>query len=555
MATIGKLVVSLTTRTGKFRKGMAKSSARIKKFAVGIAGIAARAAKFGAVMAGVAAAGVAYFTKQAFATIDATAKLSRQMGISIDGLRGLSRAAQITGADQGALTKGLGFLGKALGEAKSGIGEGKQALESLGLSAEDLIDLPLEKTVGIIADSMNNLTNQSEKAFVASKLFGRGGLALVNTLALGSKGLEEMAAGTKLLQGTLTAIDAGKVEAANDAIVDMRTAATGLFERVAIAVGPFVKRIADNVTRLFIFIREHAAAIMPKVIDWFKGMAVTVADVVGSIWADIKQIPKFIQFAAVEGYRIFKTGMLRLKKEWTTFKAIFETGWSGIGTLIADMWDNVKISFLSAIKWIGDKLSAFAKWIVDVLPGKNEWASELIEGYDQGLAEVDNISDDIEQRSRERWAKFWKANETGANQLTKDMDNLNTELAVLNKALDVTGADIFAGKESGKGWASAIGTAISKIQAIKLPGVVEEFKKGGKLAGGDIATAIKQATSPAAIEKGTVAAYSATVRVANKSIADNGRKTVAALNESNKLQRQANKLLADQTAPAIVGIA
>jgi hypothetical protein len=200
-------------------------------------------------------------------------------------------------------------------------------------------------------------------------------------------------------------------------------------------------------------------------------------------------------------------------------------------------------------------LSAFAKWIVDTLPGKNEWAAELIEGYDEGLAAVDMVSDDIEQRSRERWSEFWKANETGANQLTKDMENLNTELAVLNKALDVTGADIFAGTESGKGWANAIGTTLDEIQAIKLPGVVEEFRKGGQIAGGDIAKAVQQATSPAAIEKGSVAAYSATVRIANRAITDNGRKTVAALNESNKLQRQTNQLLADQAAPAVVGIA
>ncbi len=555
MATIGKLVVSLSTRTKKFQKGMSKSFARVKQFAGGIAGIAKRAAKFGAVMAGVAAAGVAFFTKRAFETIDATAKLSRQMGISIDGLRGLSRAAQITGADQGALTKGLGFLGKALGEAKSGIGEGKQALESLGLTAEDLIELPLEKTVGIIADQMNNLTNQSEKAFVASKLFGRGGLALVNTLALGSKGLEEMAAGTKLLQGGLTEIDAAKVEAANDAIVDTRTAMTGLFERVAVAVGPFVKKIADNITKLFVWIRENAATVFPQIVGYFKGIALAATKMVSDIWSDIKQIPKFIQFVAVDMFRIWRTTLSALQKEQSTFMAIFGTGWTGVETLISAVWDNVKIAYLRMTSFLIGKLSAFTKWLADTLPGKNEWAKSFTQVAKTALADVDKDMETIAGKSQDRWADFWAANETGANQLTKDMDNLNNELDVFNKSIAVSQADIFAGKESGKGWASAIGNVLAEVQKIKLPGVVDEFKTGGSLAGETIAKAIKGATSPAAIEKGTLAAFSATVRTPNKTIAENGKKTVSALNESNKLQRQTNQLLSAGIGPVVVEIA
>ncbi len=543
-ATVGKLVVTMTARTGKFQKGLRKAGSMVGKFASGLAGITKKVLKFGAIMAGAAAVAIAYFTKQAFASIDATAKLARQVGISIDGLRGLHRAAVITGASQEDVTKAVGVFTKTIGEAAvTGIGLGKDALDALGLSAEDLIKLPVDESVALIADEMNKLGTQSEKAYVAAKLFGRGGLAMINTLALGSKGLAEMTAGAIMLQGSLSAFDAAKVEEANDAIADMRLILTGMFERIAVATAPMVKKIADNFAKLFIWIRKNAAAMIPRIIDWFKNIVSAAATMATGIWNQIKQIPKFIQFAAVEMYRIWKTGIIRIRTEWTTFSAIFSTGWEGIGTLIADMWDNVKIAFFNAISWIGNKLSGFAKWLVDKLPGENEWAQNLIKGYDQGLNEVDQLSKDIEQRAQDRWSNFWAANQKGAQMLTKDMDNLKSELDILNKALTGQQAEILAGRDSGKGWAVAIGNIIGDIQSIKLPAVTEAFAKGGKKAGDSLAEAVKTVTTPAAIEKGTVAAFSSTVRSTYKALADTGKQTVNEIKENNRLQKEGNRIM------------
>ncbi len=539
-ATIGKLVVTLQARTAKFRKSMKRVSKRIGAFATNLRQIGTRVAKFGAIVAGAALAGMAFFTKKAFETIDVTAKLSKQIGISIDGLRGLGRAAEITGAGQASLQKGLGFLGKALGEAKSGLGEGKAALESLGLAAEDIIDLPMDKTFGIIADRMNNLATQSEKAFVASKLFGRGGLALVNTLALGSRGLEEMAQKSLLLQGSLSDFDAGKVEEANDAIADMRMSFTGLFDRVAVAVAPFVQSMADRMTKLMVWWREKVSDAIPRILDWFKSMAVGAAVMAEGIWQSVKQIPANMEIAVIEAFKIWSIGLSKMKATWLTFAAVFETGWQGVETVIADVWDNVKISFFNAITWIGDKLAGFAQWVIDVLPGKNEWAQGLVDGYREGLDAVDSISDNIEKRSQKRWREFWKTNEVGAVQFTRDMDKLNQEAALLQKTMTEKQGALF-GDAAGKTSASWIEDIFSDISAIDLGGAGDAFEAGGKMAGKAFVDAAKTFTTPGAIEAGTVEAYSATVRASYKSLADNGKKTVDELKESNTLQRETNR--------------
>lgn len=546
--TIGKLAVSLVARTRKWRKGLGRAGKRLGMFVGRVAAGAKRMLKFGAVMTGVAAAALVFFTKKAFDAIDAEAKLSRQIGITIDGLRGLKRAADITGAGEAALTKGLGFLTKALGEARTGIGEGKQALEALGLEADDLAEMPLEKAVGLIADNMNNLATQSDKAFVASKLFGRGGLALVNTLALGSEGLDEMAAGAIKLQGSLSAFDAGKIEEANDAIVDMRTAWQATFDRIAVRVAPFVRRIADFMTKLFIFIRAQGDSLVPQFISWLQTMGnATIEFVIGAI-KGFQELPKASAVVILEFVRIWKTGIIELKTEWTTLQAIFSTGWDGIGLLIEDMWGNVQTAFLKTINFIGNKIAGFAQTLIDALPGENEWAQSLIDGYSQGLGAVEKTVDSIEQKSERRWAKFWERNKQARRGLTGDLDKLNTELDVLQKSLTGRQAALFGGTDTLDAMRDSITAAFAKITNIELPNVVDAFDTGGALAGENIEKAMGAFTAPGAIERGTVEAYTANIRAAYKSVADNAKKTVDELRENNKLAKEGNRLLAEGQA-------
>lgn len=553
--TVGKLIVTLTARTGKFRKGLGKAGSMVKNFASSMAGMAKKVLKFGAVMATAAVVGIAFFTKKAFESIDATAKLAKQIGISIDGLRGLNRAAEITGASAEDVTKAVGVFGKTLGEAAvKGIGLGKDALDALNLSAKDLIELPVDESIAIVADEMNKLGTQAEKAFVASKLFGRGGLALVNTLALGSKGLKEMADGAKILQGSLTAFDAAKVELANDAITDMRSTWTALFERIAIATAPIVKDIADNFTKLFIWIRENASTIFPQVIEWFKTMVFAAGEMTSGIIDRIRQVPDAIRIMSIEMFRIWSTTLIHIRKETTTFMAIFETGWEGIGMIISDIWANIQISFLKAIRFIGNTIVGFARWLSDVLPGENEWIDNIIKGHDQGFKLIEETMDRVQTKSQERWAGFWDANAQGAKTLTNDMANMQSELDILNKSLTGAQAAVLTGRDSGKGWAVAIENIIDKVRSIKLPSVTEAFAEGGKLAGESLTKTVKAITTPAAIEKGTVEAFSATVKSTYANLADSGKRTVTELQKSNRLQTDTNRLL-EATATETVGIA
>lgn len=239
MATIAQLSVSINARIGKFTKNMRKVSTQVKQ-------VASRIAKIGSVAALAAAAGLAVLTKKAFATIDAIAKLSDRLNISTEAIAGLQQGAEITGASAETMSKSLEQLTKRIGETLAGTGEATEALELLGLSAEELSVIPLDEAMKRIADRFKELPTATQKADTANALFGRSGLKLINLLNLGSKGIEEFRAEAELFGRTIGRVDSAKVEAANDAFTRLGTLITSSAKKLAVQLAPFVEALAKK---------------------------------------------------------------------------------------------------------------------------------------------------------------------------------------------------------------------------------------------------------------------------------------------------------------------
>jgi len=546
MAAIGKLIVTLNARTGPFRKGLAKAGGRIKSFASSVGAAGRRAAKFGAVITGVAVAGLAIFTKRAFASIDVQAKLSRQIGISIDGLRGLNRAADITGAGQAALEKGLGFLTKALGEARTGIGEGKQALEALGLSADDLAVLPLEQAVSKIADSMNAMATQSDKAFVASKLFGRGGLALVNTLAIGSEGLEEMAAGAIKLQGSLSAFDAAKVEDANDAVTDLRSTFTGFFERIAVRTAPLVRRLAENITRVLIFFRDNASNIVPRVLNFFKSILSGAVVLVQGIHDNIKRIPEFFQIAGLQTILIWETVN---NKILTIFKTL-TTDIKGAVDFIPRFFSIAGLKSVELILRTFDTINKarlnFTAGIAEGL-GLEKIGARIRDTAKKTSFALGLVAKIAATKADQEWGNFLDRTGKRGEDLRVQIENINKEFAAVRTGLISKQAELLTGGggAGAGGFAERIAALISQIKNIELPPTALMAAAGdaGSIIGDEIKKAAGFAGPAGAIERGTVEAFSANVKSIFSNLASSAKKTADKAAESVRVQKETNRIL------------
>lgn len=202
----------------------------------------------GATMALAGVGGIGYLIKQQMTAIDANAKLSDRLDITTQSLIALQHGAKIAGVEKETLNKSLEIMTRRLGEVNMGVGQAKYALDSLGLSADELAGKSVDEAIGIIADQLNRLPNSAQKAAAANYLFGRSGQQLLNLFEEGSAGIDKYRAEVDRLGISYDRIDAAKVEAANDAITRMQAAATGLAQTLVITLAPHIEAVADSMT-------------------------------------------------------------------------------------------------------------------------------------------------------------------------------------------------------------------------------------------------------------------------------------------------------------------
>lgn len=249
MATISTLAVNLIARTSAFEKGMkrGRNATQMLRASIGKAvGAVTRFAKV-LVFAGVGAMTV--MIKRSLQTLDVVSKLSRRIGIATEELLALRHAAELAGVSNQALDKSLEIFVRRMGEVKSGSGEATRGLEALGLAAEKMISVTPEKAMLIIADRIQELGTQAEKSAAAYFLFGRSGAQLLNLFEKGSKGIKESTDRARRLKLTLEGFDLTKVEDANDAMLEFKSAISAVFLELTVKLSPALKNLAELMTK------------------------------------------------------------------------------------------------------------------------------------------------------------------------------------------------------------------------------------------------------------------------------------------------------------------
>jgi len=243
---IGGLYYSIGANAAQLYAELNKSKKSIGKFAQSArSGINQAGRAFGYM--GVAAAGAAaVIVKSQLAAIDALAKTSDKLGITTKNLAGLQLAAKITGVEQETLNKALVKQQKAVADANNGLETYARQFRALGIDTQKLANLNPAEQFKVIADALNKVENQTLKTSIAYDLFGGRGTALLNTVKLGSAGLNAFEEEAVDLGIAVTRIDAAKIEAANDAIARAGAAAEGVGNKITVALAPYITAVADK---------------------------------------------------------------------------------------------------------------------------------------------------------------------------------------------------------------------------------------------------------------------------------------------------------------------
>jgi len=217
----------------------------------GITGVARAALSLRTGLVAVAGAGgFAYMVKSSLDATDALSKTASRIGTTTEALSRLQYAGKITGVETNTMSMALQRFTRRSAEAAKGTGEAQGALKELGIDAAQIAQLPLDQQMVVLADAFGGVQSEADKVRLAFKLFDSEGVALVNTLKLGSSGLNNLMAEAETL-GLVMSQDAAKgVEEANDSIFRLTSVARGLRDQFVAALAPAIDMLSTKILNL-----------------------------------------------------------------------------------------------------------------------------------------------------------------------------------------------------------------------------------------------------------------------------------------------------------------
>ena len=211
------------------------------------------AAKAKVVAAAAAAAGAAYaahLVRQGLQAADEQAKLARQLGITNEGLATMQRAAELSGMSAGELTSNMERLNRRLGDAADGSGQAADALERIGLTAQDLENMAPDEQMETLGDALSGVGSQAERASIASDLFGRSGQRMLLLLDDAADTFDRARREVDDFGLALDETQTDQIEQINDDFSTMSAAIRGAGMQLASAFAPAIEHVASVVVSL-----------------------------------------------------------------------------------------------------------------------------------------------------------------------------------------------------------------------------------------------------------------------------------------------------------------
>ena len=253
----GRAFVELFADDSKLVRGLRRASARLKAWGAGIRSIGMQVFAGGAAIAAPLLLALKQFTTAG----DALDKMSSRVGASVEFLSALSHAAQIGGTDISAMEVGIRRLQRTAFDAQRGLSTATDAFDALGISVVGA-DGQLKSTEDLFMESataLSRLTNNTQKAALATVIFGRAGTQLLPMLKDGADGMVAVMEEAHRLGLVMSTEDATAAAELTDAWTRLTSSFKMAVIRIGGALAPSLTELADRTTSL-----------LRPLIDWIR---------------------------------------------------------------------------------------------------------------------------------------------------------------------------------------------------------------------------------------------------------------------------------------------
>lgn len=248
-------------------------------------------------------AGIGFFVKKSMNATDEMAKMSRAIGVSVEELQSLRHAAALGGLQATQLDKAVQKLAINMADMSRGVGLAKDVFEKHNIRVKEA-DGSLRSVMDVmddVADVTAAMTNETEKADLAYKLFGARGAKMINMLNGGSDAMRSAMAEAEKLGLVMSAETAQGVEDANDALTRLGAFLTSTFTRAVAELAPMIERVTEAIIN-FIDIKvtenggvgEYAKQLANAIIDATVSILIALENAGNGIIEFVNKIKAFV---------------------------------------------------------------------------------------------------------------------------------------------------------------------------------------------------------------------------------------------------------------------
>lgn len=237
---------AITADGSDYKRKLRAALRDTKTFAGSVRSALQTAGRRGAIGVGLATAGVVALTREANRNVDALAKQSQLLGITTEKLAAYQLATRLSGGTNQVFEKGLLKVQKAIVDAENGLTTYTRAFDALNLSPSQLATLTPDEQFNALGRAFAGVENQTRRLAIAYDLFGGRNTQLLNALVTTGTQLDKIEADTVAWGTALSAVDARKVEIANDEVERAQEALRGIANTVAVALAPLRGQLAKD---------------------------------------------------------------------------------------------------------------------------------------------------------------------------------------------------------------------------------------------------------------------------------------------------------------------
>jgi len=373
---------------------LGKVGAGVLQLRSAVTGLLAPFARLGLIAGGI---GLGTFVTDAVSAGAELVKLKNTTGASVEALQVFQYAAKQSSVSTEAMGSALIKLNRAIATAVKGGKPAKEITEvfrAAGVSIADLRKLNPEEVFLRVASAVANMSNQTNKAAVVSKLFGKAGAELLPVLNEGAWGINALGDELRATGAIMDDATAHSAKAFSDTMTKLGFVVKGLAYDILKELLPSMTGAACGMDEWLMANREWLKTEIIAVVRDLVGIGTAFVNLVKNdivpalralspIWDGVvaiigKNNAMLAAFTAVVAPGIigavFAIGkavlglvaVLAANPIGATIIAIAAAGlliwkyWEPIKAFFVDLWQGVKAAFWAVLDWLGDFAAAFS---------------------------------------------------------------------------------------------------------------------------------------------------------------------------------------------------